>query len=268
MRFSLCSAVLAFGSLGAAVNPTVVIVPGAWQIDPSWTGFMQKLTGAGYDTKKVTLPSVGISLTGLDEDVAATAAVVDPLLDAGKDVVLLSHSLGGLIAGNAVRGRDYASRQAAGKKGGVIQTIYLAAFMCPEGASLKDLMGGSFFPWMIAENGMVTGDPAQIAEIGFNDLSAAEAQKWAAAMTWTSEKVFTDASQFSPWAAGVTEAYIHTEDDHALPFAVQQQMQAMLPAGSAVFSIKSSHVPFISHPDELLPLVQSAIEAGVAAKKA
>lgn len=148
MRFSLCSAVLAFGSLGVAVNPTVVIVPGAWQIDPSWAGFMQKLTGAGYDTKKVTLPSVGISLTGLDVDVAAAAAVIDPLLDAGKDVVLLSHSLGGLVAGNAVQGRDYASRQAAGKKGGVIQTIYLAAFMCTKGASLKDLMGGSYFPWM------------------------------------------------------------------------------------------------------------------------
>ncbi|KAK8040774.1 hypothetical protein PG994_013781 [Apiospora phragmitis] len=268
MRFSLCSAVWAFGTLGAAVNPTVVIVPGAWQIDPSWTGFMQKLTSAGYDTKKVTLPSVGISLTGLDTDVAATAAVVDPLLDAGKDVVLLSHSLGGLIAGNAVQGRDYASRKAAGKEGGVIQLIYLAAFMCPEGASLKDLMGGSYFPWMIVADGKVTGDPAQIEEIGFNDMSATDAKRWASAMTWTSEKVFTDASKFSPWAAGITESYIHTELDNALPFAVQQQMQAMLPAGSAVFSINSSHVPFISHPDELLPLVRSAIDAGVAAKKA
>ncbi|KAK8004117.1 hypothetical protein PG990_001925 [Apiospora arundinis] len=268
MRFSLCSAVLAFGSLGAAANPTVVIVPGAWQIDPSWTGFMQKLTGAGYDTKKVTLPSVGISLTGLAEDVAATAAVVDPLLDAGKDVVLLSHSLGGLIAGNAVQGRDFNSRKAAGKQGGVIQTIYLAAFMCPQGASLRDLMGGQFFPWMKVDNGMVTGDPAQIQEIGFNDMSASEAKKWSSAMTWTSEKVFTDASKFSPWAAGITEAYIHTELDNALPFAAQTQMQAMLPAGSAVFSIKSSHVPFISHPDELLPLVVSAIDAGIAAKKA
>jgi len=115
---------------------------------------------------------------------------------------------------------------------------------------------------------MVSGDPAQIETVGFNDLPAAEAKKWASAMTWTSEKVFTDASKFSPWAAGVTEAYIHTEMDNALPFAAQQGMQAMLPAGSAVFSIKSSHVPFISHPDELLPLVTSAIDAGIAAKKA
>lgn len=151
MRVSLSSAVGVWASASAAAaaaNPSVVIVPGAWQVDPSWNGFMQKLESAGYDTAKVTLPSVGISLTGLDRDVAAAAAVIDPLLDAGKDVVLLSHSLGGLIAGNAVQGRDVAARQKAGKKGGVVQLIYLAAFMTPAGASLKDLMGGSYFPWM------------------------------------------------------------------------------------------------------------------------
>lgn len=152
MRASFSSAVLALASASAAAaaNPSVVIVPGAWQVDPSWDGFMQKLESAGYDTSKVTLPSVGVSLTGLDEDVAAAQAVIDPLLDAGQDVVLLSHSLGGLIAGNAVRGRDAAARAKAGKPGGVVQLIYLAAFMTPAGASLKDLMGGSFFPWMEA----------------------------------------------------------------------------------------------------------------------
>lgn len=147
MRVSFSSAVLVLAS-AAAASPSVVIVPGAWQVDPSWDGFMQKLESSGYDTSKVTLPSVGISLTGLEEDVAAATGVIDPLLDAGKDVVLLSHSLGGLIAGNAVQGRDVASREKAGKKGGIVQLIYLAAFMTPAGASLKDLMGGSYFPWM------------------------------------------------------------------------------------------------------------------------
>lgn len=97
----------------------------------------------------MTLPSVGVSLTGLDADVNATTEILDPLLDAGKDVVILCHSLGGLIAANAIEGRDIASRSADGLDGGVIQLIYLAAFMAPEGYSLYNLMGNDWFDWML-----------------------------------------------------------------------------------------------------------------------
>lgn len=103
------------------------------------------------NVSQVTLPSVGISLTGLDTDVNATHAVIDPILEEGKDVVVLSHSLGGLIAANAVEGRDIASRSAEGLQGGVIQLIYLAAFMAPAGYSLYNLMGNSWFDWMVVQ---------------------------------------------------------------------------------------------------------------------
>ena len=118
------------------------------------------------------------------------------------------------------------------------------------------------------QNGEVTGDPSQIVEIGFNDIEPLSvAERWASYMTWTSEKVFTDASQYSPWVDNVPEAYIHTESDHALPYPVQLQMQALLPQGSPVYTINSSHVPFISQPDELLPLVENAISVAMEAKK-
>lgn len=86
-------------------------------------------------------------------------------------------------------------------------------------------------------------------------------------MTWTSEKVFTDASKYSPWEDNVPEAYIHTENDNALPYPVQLQMQALLPPGSPVYTINSSHVPFISMPDQLLPLVENAISVGMKGRK-
>ncbi|ORY58150.1 Alpha/Beta hydrolase protein [Pseudomassariella vexata] len=250
----------------SAANPSVVVVPGAWQIDPTWEDFMALLTDAGYPTSKVTLPSVGISETGgLAADVDATAAILDPLLDAGKDVVLLAHSLGGLIAGNAVQGRDYATRQAAGKTGGVIQTIYLAAFMCPEGVSLFNMLGNEWFSWMNVTDSKVYASADEIIDVGFNDMTLAEAEKWASYTTWTSEKVFTDASLYSPWADNVTEAYIHTLLDGALPYAAQLQMEALLPEGSAVYNINSSHVAFLSQPDTLLSLIEDAIAVGVAA---
>ncbi|CAN8100547.1 unnamed protein product [Discula destructiva] len=260
---------LALAGQAIAANPDIVIVPGAWQIEPSWELFRGYLTDAGYNVSQVTLPSVGVSLTGLDVDVDATQAVIDPLLDEGKDVVVLSHSLGGLIAANAVEGRGVAARSADGLDGGVVQLIYLAAFMAPVGASLYNLMGNDWFEWMVVEDGKVTGNTSEIVEIGFNDISASEAAEYASYMTWTSETVFTDASVYAPWTSEgdeiITEAYIHTLLDNALPYAAQEQMAAMLPADSAVYSLNSSHVAFISHPEELLAVVEEAVQVGVEA---
>lgn len=95
------------------------------------------------------------------------------------------------------------------------------------------------------------------------------ADEYASYMTWTSEQVFKDPAEYAPWTdSSITEAYIHTLLDNALPYATQVAMAAMLPLGSAVYSINSSHVPFISHPAELLTLVEEAVKVGVEAASA
>lgn len=161
--FALPLAAAAFGGvLAGTTKPSIVIVPGAWQIPPSWTSFTSKLESAGYDTSLVTLPSVGVSLTGLDADRTAAQAVIDPLLEAGKEVVVLSHSLGGFIASNSMEDRGIAARSAAGKTGGVIQLIYLAAFMAPVGDSLYNLMGNDWFDWMVVEVNMPQVDSTEL----------------------------------------------------------------------------------------------------------
>lgn len=151
MRLSCLLANLAAFTGLTIANPEIVIVPGAWQIEPSWALFRSHLEEVGYNVSQVTLPSVGVSLTGLDADVSATQAVIDPLLEEGKDVVILCHSMGGLVAANSVESRDIASRSADGLGGGIIQLIYLAAFITPAGYSLYNLMGNGYFDWMLVE---------------------------------------------------------------------------------------------------------------------
>lgn len=112
----------------------------------------------------------------------------------------------------------------------------------------------------------MSGNTSEIVEVGFNDLDEATASEYASYMTWTSEKAFTDIAEHAPWTNNnVTEAYIHTLLDNALPYPIQMGMAALLPESSAVYSINSSHVPFISHPDELLAAVEAAVEVGVEA---
>ena len=120
-------------------NPTIVIVPGAWQKPRIFEGFCQKLREAGYSTELVNPPSIGgveLPLAGLAEDVAAVQSVLEQLTRDGKRAVLLGHSSGGLIASNAAKGFDLDG------------IIYMTAFAVPKGKALMELMGGKPLDWM------------------------------------------------------------------------------------------------------------------------
>lgn len=134
-----------------ANKTTIVIVPGAWQLRSSWEGFISILKSAGYLTEYVEQPTLGgttIPLAGLADDVKAVRDTLDVLVNEGKQVIILCHSAGGLVASNAVEGLDTASRVAGGLKGGVSQIIFMSAFMVPAGKSLLEMLGGQPLPWM------------------------------------------------------------------------------------------------------------------------
>jgi len=150
----LVLALSAVSVMAAATKPTVVIVPGAWQLPNAWDEFRAVLARAGHQTYHVTLPSIGgteLPLTGLPEDVAAVRSVLGGLADHGDDIILLCHSSGGVVGSNAVEGYDTVTRKAAGKKGGVSRIVYLSAFMLPKDQSLLAMLGGVPLPWMVVE---------------------------------------------------------------------------------------------------------------------
>lgn len=139
----------------AASKPTIVIVPGAWQLATTYEPFAALLRKSGFDSQVVALPSTGgtkLPLAGLPEDIAAIRAVLTPLVDAGKAVVLLTHSAGGVSGSAALKGLDVRTREAAGLgAGGVVRLIFMTAFMVPKGSSLMDMLGGQPLPWMVVE---------------------------------------------------------------------------------------------------------------------
>lgn len=132
-------------------KPTVILIPGAWQLPSGYQPFANVLKEAGFDAEVIDKPSTGWPtepLPGLPEDIAAVRKVVLPLIDAGKEVFLLTHSAGGVSGSNAVKGLDVKSRKAAGLPGGVTWVVYMSAAMVPNGSSLLQLIGGEPFPWM------------------------------------------------------------------------------------------------------------------------
>jgi hypothetical protein len=55
-------------------------------------------------------------------------------LDGGRDVVLVLHSYGGWPGICAVVGLDKAARMAAGESTGIVELVFIAAFLLPDDA--------------------------------------------------------------------------------------------------------------------------------------
>ncbi|KAF6833637.1 hypothetical protein CMUS01_06484 [Colletotrichum musicola] len=233
------------------MKPSILIVPGAWQLPSAFQPFATELAGADFSASVVALPTVGgttTPLATLSDDVAAVRTELDKLVSDGKEVVVYSHSYGGVVASNAVEGYDVASRSAAGNAGGVVSIVYASAFMLPKGNSLLDLLGGVPLPWMIVEEDRVVGNLTMLPEVGFNDLPASEQEKWAKEMTWTSLSAFVTPSSYEPWNNGIECNYLYATLDNALPLSYQQGMSAVLPAGSKTESEPSGHCAHLSRP--------------------
>jgi hypothetical protein len=134
-------------------KPTIVIVPGAWHTPSHYGKLIKLLQASRYETISEKNPSCDASdgsTTTVDVDVSSIRNnILVPLINQGKDVVLVVHSYGGCPGGAAATGLSKGERTALNKIGGVIGLIYVAAFIAHEGESLlSKLPGQKFEPWM------------------------------------------------------------------------------------------------------------------------
>lgn len=133
-----------------AAKPTIVFSMGAWLLPPAFSTIQDKLSQRGIPSEVPAHPSIGAEPPNktLTDDVASFKAVLARLVEEGKDVVVVGHSYGGVVASCAIEGLDKDARKAAGKQGGVIRIVYMAAFALDKGQSLLDMLGGQPLPWM------------------------------------------------------------------------------------------------------------------------
>lgn len=144
-------------SLMANSKPTFVLVPGAWHSPSHYGHLLARLHEAGHPTVSLALPSVnpeepkkidvGTDITFIREKMLL------PLLEDGKDIVLVMHSYGGCPGGAAAKGLSKSERRSEGRQGGVIGLVFVAAFLAREGDSLRSALGGKFDPWVIENVG-------------------------------------------------------------------------------------------------------------------
>ena len=135
---------------------TVLFVHGAWGTPRVFRQIIQELQVRGYSALAPHLPTCDAAALSEDPgmDMAADVKAVEKeirrlVMDEGKQVLLVPHSYGGVVATEAVAeelGRK--RRLAVGKPGGVIGILYVAAFVIAPGTSIEDLNGGKPAPFV------------------------------------------------------------------------------------------------------------------------
>jgi hypothetical protein len=84
----------------------------------------------------------------MKEDAAYFRGIAEFLASKGKDVVVLGHSYGGIVATECVKGVTKAEREEQGKPGGVVKVLYLASVLGDVGQGSLEAMGGQLGPFI------------------------------------------------------------------------------------------------------------------------
>lgn len=125
---------------------TVVLVPGSFAPADIYTEFVEVLGRNGLETVVIDTPSVGRregkGPATMTDDVNEISKVVSPLLDQGKEVILVAHSYGGIPTTQSLEKLSQKARSAEGKPGGVKKVVYLTAVILQAGSSNFELFGG------------------------------------------------------------------------------------------------------------------------------
>ncbi|KAJ5519318.1 hypothetical protein N7453_001740 [Penicillium expansum] len=100
----------------STILPSVVLVPGAWTAPKAYHKLIDALKAKAFKTVRET---------------------VNPLVDAGQEVIMLIHSYGGIAGTSAIRNLTRKDRQTGNLPGGVVSLIYAAAFILTEGQTIQ-----------------------------------------------------------------------------------------------------------------------------------
>lgn len=249
-------------------NPTLVIVPGSFAPTKMYDGFVETLKGHDIRTVVVSTPSVGRKEgrppATMSDDAQEISNVVSKLLDEGEDVVLMTHSYGGIPGTESLKNISRKAREAEGKKGGIEKLVYLTSMVLQPGTSNLEAFGGALPDFLTMEDDYMSLNAEVNASLTFSDLPADQALELAKKMEDHSTPSFKEKLTY-PGYNDVEVHYIVCEQDHVIPPAFQRLMIEGIKASTqrdvTIHTLESGHVPITSQPENMAKIVEKVFKA-------
>ena len=220
-------------------KPTIIFVHGIWADGSCWAHQIEALQARDYQVIAVQNP-----VQSLAEDVAATQRVID--LAKGK-VILVGHSWGGMVITQA------------GNHPKVAGLVYLAAYGPDSGESLLAVSGNApqteLSKYLKPSGGSVFITEEGVKSVFANELSPKQQALVYATQTPAAHTVFDDKSDEPAWKHKPTW-YAVAKDDRTIHPDLERFMAKRMKAKT--IELPSCHVMMLSHPDEVLKLIEEA----------
>jgi len=232
------------GKVDMNALPNIVLVHGGWADGSSWAGVIERLQADGYN---VTAPQ--FPMTTLAADVARLRQVlarqVGPTIVAG-------HSYGGQII--TALGTDAPK---------VVGIVYIAAFALDQGESVGKLLAEGPPTPAIAHLIIDKQGFAWLPEDDFVNHFAADVDPTKAKVMFAVQQPLSagalDEVMGVPAWKSLPSWYLVATDDQAIPPDAERLFAKR--AGATIVEVASSHVAMVSHPADVVKLIETAAQA-------
>jgi pimeloyl-ACP methyl ester carboxylesterase len=222
-------------------SSNVVLVHGAWADGSSWSAVIERLQKKGFD---VTAPQFAV--TKLSDDVARLREV---LARQDRPTIVAGHSYGGQIM--TALGKDAPN---------VAGLVYVAAFGLDQGESLGALLQQGPPAPAIAHLSLDKQGYGWLPKDDFVNYFASDVDRVKATVMFAVQQpiagsAFAEVMGEAAWKS-FPSWYLVAQSDQAIPPDVQRLFAKRM--GATVVEVNSSHLPMVSHPDEVVELIESA----------
>jgi pimeloyl-ACP methyl ester carboxylesterase len=225
-------------------GPNIVLVHGAWADGSSWSWVIEQLQAEDHH---VTAPQ--FPLTSLANDVARLRQVLD--FQDGPTIVV-GHSYGGQIM--TALGTDAPN---------VVGLVYIAAFALDQGESLGALLSQGPVTPALAHLFTDKQGFGWLSEDDFVNHFAADVDPMKAKVMYAVQQAlagsaFTDVMDVPAWKS-LPSWYLVATNDEAIPPDAERQFANRM--GATTVEVSSGHLPMVSHPKDVVELIESALDA-------
>jgi pimeloyl-ACP methyl ester carboxylesterase len=242
----------------SSTQPTIAFVHGAFAESSGWSTTLSSLVDRGHPV--IAVPN---QLRGLQPDADQVRSALSTI---EGPVVLVGHSYGGAVIGEAARGTD-----------NVVALVFVAAYVLDEGESIATVLDPATYPGGLlgpattivrpfaspaapeGHDGDLYIREADFAKVFAADVDADRSLLMCLEQRPLSLSAFNGVAAADPAWKTVPSWALVAENDNAIPPAGQQWMAAR--AGATVTTVASSHAVMVSHPEAVTATVLEAVAA-------
>jgi pimeloyl-ACP methyl ester carboxylesterase len=233
--------------------PLVVLVHGAWHGAWCWAGVQAELDSRGVPTLAVDLPGHGASTLPFTDLAGDAAHVADVVARAGRPVVLVGHSYGGAVIGEA------------GGQGDVRALVFVAAFCLDSGESVARQTDVSYPPTLAAAatvraEGLLSIDPAQATASFYAECPSPAAEAAVARLGPQPVATFVQPATVAAWHDRPSTYVLCSRDNAIHPL----HQAAMSERCGEVVTLDADHSPFTSATTAVVDVIERVTRAAAA----